>query len=351
MALLSDLLSRTRLEIGDQPSQFSFTATGDGVTKDFNLNHKPVDPLTLVVTVNGNPSGNPSGYTLEQDVGVIHFITAPALGVPITAKGVAFRYFTDTDITNFINTAVEQHTYNRSDSFGSRVTITTIPPVEEYPVAILAAIEALWILATDASFDINITSPDGVSIPRSQRYTQLTDIIRQRFEQYKMLCAQLNIGLWRIEMGTLIRTSRTTNKLVPIYMAQEIDDSRRPERVWIHNDLTGRMTPPAYNSIQDIILGQGDSYGPLEFDFPFDITGLTFKAQIRTYPNAPSIYGTFTIATLQTNTGKITLSLSATDTAYMPTRAFWDLQATNADGSFVHTYVSGQVFTIQQVTQ
>ena len=194
-------------------------------------------------------------------------------------------------------------------------------------------------------------SPDGVSIPRSQRYTQLTDIIRQRFEQYKMLCAQLNIGLWRIEMGTLIRTSRTTNKLVPIYMAQEIDDSRRPERVWIHNDLTGRMVPPAYNSVQDIILGQGDSYGPLEFDFPFDITGLTFKAQIRTYPNAPSIYGTFTINVLQTNTGKITLSLSATDTAYIPTRAFWDLQATNADGSFQHTYVSGQVFTVQQVTE
>lgn len=351
MALLSDLLSRTRLEIGDQPSQFSFSAVGDGVTKAFDLGHKPVDPLTLVITVNGNPSGNPSGYTLEQDTGVVHFITAPALGVPITANGIAYRYFTDTDITRFINTAVEQHTYNRSDSLGSRVTITTIPPVEEYPVAILATIEALWILATDASFDINIMSPDGVSIPRSQRYTQLTDIIRQRFEQYKMLCAQLNIGLWRIEMGTLIRTSRTTNKLVPIYMAQEIDDSRRPERVWIHNDLTGRMVPPAYNSVQDIILGQGDSYGPLEFDFPFDITGLTFKAQIRTYPNAPSIYGTFTINVLQTNTGKITLSLSATDTAYIPTRAFWDLQATNADGSFQHTYVSGQVFTVQQVTE
>ena len=118
----------------------------------------------------------------------------------------------------------------------------------------MATIEALWALATDAAFDINITAPDGVMIPRAQRYQQLSSIIQQRWEQYKTLCAQLNVGLWKIEMGTLIRTSRTTNKYVPIYVGQEIDDSRKPERVYIANNLTGRSPMPTNAQNYDIIL-------------------------------------------------------------------------------------------------
>ena len=190
------------------------------------------------------------------------------------------------------------------------------------------------------------------SIPRSQRYQQLTDMIAKRWEQYRTLCAQLNIGLWRIEMGNLRRTSRTTNKLVPIYMPQEIDDSRRPERVYIQNDLTGRNVPQPYTQVWDLVLYQGDSY-EIEFDFPFDTSSLTFKAQVRTYPNAPSLYASFTITTVSTSStlSKIKLSLTSSATKYMPVRAFWDLQATAAsDPDYQMTFIKGQVFTTQQVT-
>lgn len=350
MAVLSDLISRIRLELGDQPVQFTFNATGDGSTKDFTLQCKPIDPNTLTVTVNSVPVPTPSGYTLEQDIGVVHFVTAPINNADIVITGLRYRYFTDDDICTFLNTAITQHTYNRTDSFGSVVNVKNINAVEEYPLAILAVIEALWVLATDSAFDINITAPDGVVIPRAQRYQQLTGIIQQRWEQYKQLCAQLNIGLWRIEMGTLRRVSRTTNKLVPIYMPQEVDDARRPERVYIQNDLLGRSPLPSYNQIFDMVLYQGDSYS-VEFDFPFDITNLVFKAQIRTYPNAPSLYATFTVTTLQSNPGKIRLSLTKKETAYLPVRGFWDIQATsNTDPDYECTYVHGQVFTIQQVT-
>jgi hypothetical protein len=346
------LVSRVRLELGDQPIQFTYKAIGDGVTKDFTLDCKPVDPNTLVVTVGINPVPTPGGYTLEQDIGVVHFVVAPTISIPITIQGLHYRYFTDSDICTFINTAVSQHTYNRTDSYGSVVSLRTIPPVEEYPLSILAVIEALWVLATDSAFDINITAPDGVVIPRAQRYQQLTGIIQQRWEQYKQLCAQLNIGLWRIEMGTLRRISRTTNKLVPVYIPQEIDDSRRPERVYLQNDLTGRSPMPSYGQLYDLVLYQGDSF-ECEFDFPFDTTDYTFKSQIRTYPNAPSLYATFTITTISTSStlSKLKVSLTKTDTAYMPVRAFWDLQATSVtDPDYEVTYIHGQVFTVQQVT-
>lgn len=350
MAVLSDLVSRVRLELGDMPKQFTSTFTGDGVTKDFDTKIKPLEDTTLVVTVNNTAQLQPTNYTVEKDLGVFHFAVAPLSGHVIKIVGTSYRYFTDADITRFINTAVEQHTHERTDGFGTQMTLGLLPAVEEYPLAILATVEALWALATDAAFDIDIQAPDGVMIPRSERYRQLSQIIQQRMEQYKQLSSALNIGIWRIEMGTLRRVSRLTNKLVPIYLAQEIDDSRKPERVYIQNDLNGRKPAPSYAGVYDIALYQGDSWSG-EFDFPFDVTNLEFKAQIRTYPNAPALYATFDVAKFDAANGRIRLTLAPSATRYLPARAFWDLQATSeSDPTFEQTYVRGQVFVTQQVT-
>jgi hypothetical protein len=352
VAQLSDLISRVRLELGDQPSQFTYSTIADGTNTMFDLNAKYIEISTLYVTVNGVPKAYPTNYSLDATHGQITFTATPVAGAVVRVEGEGYRYFLDDDICTFVNTAVTQHSHNRSDAMGSQVTIASIQPVEEYPIAILATIEALWILATDSSFDINITAPDGVMIPRAQRFQQLTTIIQQRMEQYRQLCSALNIGLWRIEMGTLRRVSRLTNKLVPVYLAQEIDDARRPERVYIENNLLGRTPMPTTAQNYDIALYQGDSY-EVEFDFPFDTSALTFKAQVRTYPNAPSLYASFTITTVSTsaNLSKIKLSLTSSATKYMPVRAFWDLQATAAsDPDYQVTFIKGQVFTTQQVT-
>lgn len=352
MAVLSDLVSRVRLELGDQAKQFTLKFSGDGAKVDFPLAIKPLDLATLSVKVGSVDKAYPTDYTVEPDVGVIHFVTAPASGALITVSGTVFRYFTDEDLTRFVNTAVTQHVYNRTNGLGSQMTINLVPAVEEYPLAILATIEALWALATDASFDIDIQAPDGVSIPRSERYRQLTQTIQNRWDQYKQLCSALNIGLWRIEMGTLRRVSRTTNKLIPVFMAQEMDDARRPERVYIQNDLNGRIPFPTTVQVYDISIYQGDSY-EVEFDFSFDVTGLEFKSQVRTYPNAPALYATFTVEVLSATPtlSRLKLSLTSAQTDYMPVRAFWDLQATSpTDPNYQMTYMKGQVFTTQQVT-
>lgn len=352
MAVLSDLVSRVRMELGDLPKEFSAVDTGDGVSKNFDIKQRPIDPTTLVVKVNGTPIAQPAGYTVEEQHGVIHFVTAPANNAAITVTGTTYRYFVDTDIEKFVVTAVGQHTFNRTDSYGSAITIAKLPIIEEYPLVILSTIEALWTLATDSAFDINIMA-DGVNIPRDQRYSQLTNMIQQRWEQYKQLSSALNIGLWKIEMGTLRRISRITNKLVPVYMPQEIDDSRRPERVYINNDLNGR-TPVAVNiGTYDIILNQGDSWYAI-FDFPdnTNFADLVFKAQIRTFPNSPSIWASFVITVENSTTKKLRLSLPKDKSRYIPRRAFWDLQATSiSDPEFQQTYIRGQVFLSEEVTQ
>ena len=78
MALLSDILSRVRLDLGDIQKNFTFTATGDGVTTIFPTGIKPIEVVNLTVTENGNPIGYPYGYTVEQDTGIITFANAPA---------------------------------------------------------------------------------------------------------------------------------------------------------------------------------------------------------------------------------------------------------------------------------
>jgi len=352
VATFSDILSRVRLELGDLQKNFNFTATGDGTTTIFPTGIKPIETTNLYVTINNNPIAYPYGYTIEEDTGIITFATAPVAATNIAVSGLQDRYFLDSELCNFINDAVNQHTYNRVDSFGTQVTISSLDAVEEYPVAILATIEALWALATDSAFDIDIQAPDGVNIPRSERYRQLTGIIQQRWEQYKTLCAQLNVGLWKIEMGTLIRTSRTTNKYVPIYVGQEVDDSRKPERVYIKNNLTGRSPLPTNAQNYDIVLYQGNNFS-IEFDFPFDASLYAWAAQIRTYPNAPSLYANFgiTVTSHTSSLSKVTLTLQPSDTEYLPVRAFWDLTATlKTDDTKVTTYIKGQVFTTQAVS-
>jgi len=375
VAALNDLINRVRLELGDMPAQFTTVLLADG-GKDYYVKVKPLEPAYLVTTITSGAvstatatttavaigvSGTTATYaqgtdfTVEEDLGIIHFLNKiPAAGASITVSGTHYRYFSNKDIITFINTAIAQHTYNRTDSYGRQMNLALIPTVEEYPLALLAVTEALWALATDAAFDINITAPDGVVIPRSQRFSQLTSMIANRKAQYEELCKVLNIGLWRTEMGTLRRVSRTTNKLVPVYVPQEIDDARKPERVYLQNDLLGRTPTPSTAQVYDIILTQGDNWSA-DFDFPNTLTlaDYTIKAQIRTYPESPTLIASFNVAITSTAESKITLSLTPDQTKSLPLKAFWDLQFTKTSGGvviFEQTYVKGLVLADRQVT-
>ena len=353
MASLLDLVSKVRTELNDQPRQFTKTFVCDGSQVDFPLGVKPVDVNTLLVSVDGTVLANPAGYTIEATHGVVHTTSAPAANDVLSVVGNVFRYFSDAEIEYFVNTAVGQHLHNRSDGYGRAMTISMLPEVEVYPVTILSVVEALYALATDASFDIDIIAPDGVSIPRSERYRQLMGLVQQRQAQYKELCAALNIGLWRIEMGTLRRVSRTTNKLVPIYVAQEMDDARRPERVYIPTDVMGRTPASTTVGIYDIILEQGDSwYTILDFPNDTDFDDLVFKAQVRTYPGSPTLWATFAISVEDAELKKLRLTLTKEQTTVIPVRCFWDIQATSlSDDTFERTYLRGQIFNNQQVTK
>jgi hypothetical protein len=356
VATLAALSERLRFEIGDQGRSFVETFRGDGVQTRFYLTVAPIDGATMTVRVG---STNVSGTTsVEERTGLLVLASPPNDGVIVTVSGTNFKYFTTAEITQYVNTAFAEHANSTTDTNGSSVTLLTLPVVEEYPLVLLAATMALYTLATDASFDIDIISPDGVSIPRTERFRQLTEIINTRKEQYKELCNLLGIGLYKIDVFNLRRISRLTNKLVPIYRPQEIDDPSIPQRVRLAIPDYGDVTPDGDVITRDLSMYAGDDFA-IKLKFSMDLATYTPKSQLRLFHTGgraqvgPVVVGEFVITKLQSTVGgifdTIQLALSGTVTAALPYACSYDVQLTGTDGK-TRTFMTGKVFTEKQVT-
>jgi hypothetical protein len=357
MASIEQLSNRLRSEIGDIARTFNDTFVGDGVTQRFQLSQAPVQGYSLQVTVGGTDVS--SSVVIEEAVGLMYLPNAPADLAGVVVVGQSYKYFTDSEIQYYINNAFLEHSRNSTDVNGSRVNqIALLPPIEEYPLVLLASTMALYTLATDAAFDINISSPDGVTIPRAQRFNQLMQIVQERKNQYKELCALLNIGLHRIEVQTLRRISRGTNRYVPIYRPMEIDDASLPQRVRLNMPNYGDITPPSPVLSYDLSAYSGDDFS-IEYQCGFDLDEYTPKGQIRLFGNqsyaqvGPQLLGEFTITKFAYDSNgqvdSLRISLPATVTSKLPRTAYYDVQMTGPTGE-VKTYLTGKIFTETQVT-
>lgn len=347
MATLQSLSDRLRLELGDQPRSFSETIIANGVDGRYQLSYYPLYGATLTVKVNGvNVS---SSLTVEDFSGMLILNSVPANNAVIIASGTYYRYFTEAEIANYINIAFLQHSGTDTTTSGSKITLTNLPGVEEYPVILLASTLALYTLATDTAYDIDIMSPDGVNIPRSERYRQLTDLIAQRKEQYRELCSLLDIGLHRIEVATVRRIMQRTNRYAPTYLPQEVDDPSPPKRLQISIPTYMDKGQDAVLS-HDFTLYQEDSYS-FTVDFPFSLVGYNLLAQIRLYAGSPIIIETFNIVVTNSAAGTVTLSLTSNQTRKLPRKSQWDLQLTSSsDANYQKTYIKGVITRELQVT-
>jgi hypothetical protein len=347
VATLTTLADRLRDELGDFGKSFVYQFVADGTTNRYQIPYSPIDGAGLIVIDAGADVS--ASVEVEEETGFITFDIVPTAGHNIVVSGTYFRYFTNDEICYYINTAFGQHVANHADGYGRGYTIATLPGIEEYPVIIYASALALYTLATDASFDIDITAPDGVMIPRSERYRQLQQMVQTRKDQYRELCSQLGVGLYKIDVFSFRRISKTTNRYVPIYLPQEVDDRSMPQRAIIPIPSYGSAIAPSDVPTYDLVMYEGDSF-TVELDFPFDVTNYTFKSEIRLNYSDPVVAATFNVEI--TDTQKVTLSLTSTQTTGLPERAFWDIQGTTTDNpGYQQTFMRGTVFTTRQVTE
>lgn len=347
MATEDALLARVRLELGDPLEPFQSAVVGEGTLRSIELPNSPVVADSVsVMRVNASGSNAlvaGTDYVLDADGGYVMLADPLAVGDTLVSSGFATKYFTDVDLLTFISTAALQHLHNRQG-----VSLSTLPVVEEYPLVLLAVIEALYALLNDAAFDIDVSTPEGVGIPRSQRFRQLMELIEQRKGQYAELCAALNVGLSRIEVSTLRRVSRTTNRLVPVYLPQEIEDRQPPVRVFVPIDTNGGAPIEDGFPVQDIEVYEYGYYTE-QITIPGGVpAGWKVDARIRRYKDSSSLRE-FIVTVDDATAGLVTLDLTPLQTAQLPQRLFYDIRLTNRATREVRTIRKGTVTCVQQV--
>lgn len=349
MATLSSLVERVRLELGDLGKSFVTQFIADGTTNRFKLHYAPLDGPSVIVLQQGVDISDQC--LIEESTGVLITPEVPADGAEMLVSGTYFRYFTTAELEKLVTDAVAQHVGSKVDQVGRKITVENLPVIEEYPASIYAVTIALYTLATDASFDIDIAAPDGVNIPRSERYRQLMDMIQARQAQYRDLCVQLGVGMYAIEVFSLRRISKATGRYVPIYKPQEVDDRSYPDRVDIAKPTYGDKPVAWPTDAGEFTAYQGRPFSAqVSFDWP---TGTTFVAKLLNQRGSVVMVQEFTADFVETEPGKWTVDLSLTgdQTLRLAERTYWSIQEVVDGDTVIEAEIKGgNFFTVRAST-
>jgi hypothetical protein len=263
MATEAALLNSVRLELGDNLESFRDSFRGTGDKDDYDLPARNVTSLT-VYAVGGDDSiinlVENTDYTVDRAEGIITFAEPPDQDVLHVVEGKANGIFTDEELLHFLDAALSQHMGARTNQTRYRdgngfikydrpgLELSDLPREEEILVTLLTTIEALWALSTDASLDIDVQTSEGTSVPRGQRWRQITAQIDLLTQKYKDVSLAMGVGLFAPEVMTMRRVSRTTGRLVPIFAPREYDENGPPIRVLPprgdrHEDPDGPSNP------------------------------------------------------------------------------------------------------------
>jgi hypothetical protein len=258
-----------RLRLRDFPRPFICRQICSGVAWRFELPIENIDRSTIQVVLTDTTAPGTStpvlgtDFILDDHGGVITFQMAPPANLLMVAQGTYYRDFLPPELDLYVRTAYVQHTYGldpeinidvgyppvgppplnasgQPASYGTPAPLQ-VPEVEEYPISILVTIMALWDMAVGAAQQHDVHTPDGVTIPISQTFQQITQMINLLQQQYLTLSSALGVGLYRITQSRLRRISRTTKRLVPIYRSKEYDDLTWPQREMPPIDVTQQM--------------------------------------------------------------------------------------------------------------
>jgi hypothetical protein len=360
VADINSLIAKVRVELGDIGKSFVTQFTADGTSNRFRLHYAPLDATSVIVTANGVAVTDYSH--VEESTGVLvvtipyedfpslvdETTEIPIAGVDFLVSGTYFRYFTATELSSLVTTAIGEHSAKHTDSVGRKINISTLPVIEEYPVAVYATTLALYTLATDAAFDIDIAAPDGVNIPRSERYRQLMDMINARQSQYRDLCVQLGIGMYSIDVFTLRRISKATNRYVPVYKPMEVDDRSFPQRVHLSEPTYGDARPAFPTESTEFTSYQGRAF-TVDVPFTGDFTDKSFMAELRQQRGSIQTIQVFDLSVTDDEEGNYvaTLSLTSDQTMRLATRTWWIIQSVDDVTDEKLMVLEGNFFTVR----
>ena len=198
-------------------------------------------------------------WSLDDRNGLLKFTDPAVLNKRALVAAYYYTWFADSDLNVHAQQAANETVYNTSmdanDLEGAYADVT----------AMSAVVRALWSMALELSFDIDVSTPEGMYIPARQRFAQVMQMMQYWEGEYTQRANALNIGFGALEQFRLRRVAYMTGRYVPVYVDREIDDHRWPKRLY----------PP----IPDGTLGPDTTED--------DIIELTESGELRNYARGP----------------------------------------------------------------
>lgn len=253
-------MSGARTYLRDFPQYFTASTEFSEYNPVIQLPHKNVAPQELIVNV-ATAAGTLVGrlktsasvvadathftYTLDSREGLIKMLDAPTPDGWGSAQGVNIggyyhKWVAPSDLRFCTEVVLAEHADDNPD-----FTVEGMPDAHADVVSLGAAIEVCWSLLFEFSRDIDVSTPEAIGLPLTQRFRQVEDLLAMLLDKYRTKANMLGVGLERIRVSQLRRQSYTTNRYVPVYKMREWDDASFPVRLFPEIDQNDPSTPPA----------------------------------------------------------------------------------------------------------
>jgi hypothetical protein len=256
MATIENIMEGARSYLRDFPRYFTASVAIAGTPRVIQLPHRNVAPSELYVEAKG-PNSTAVGklkrgdvvpdedvftYTLDVREGLLKILEAPTNGwegaVYFNIDGYYFEWVSPGDMRFYTEVIIAEHGTDNA-SF----QLHNVGDAEEDLLSLGAALEACWALMFEYSRDIDVSTPEAIGVPATQRFRQVEDLLMRLIDKYKTKANMLGVGLERVRVSQIRRQSYTTNRLVPIYKHREWDDASFPTRLFPPIDQTAPSTP------------------------------------------------------------------------------------------------------------
>lgn len=248
MATLSDVSSGARTFLRDFPMFFEVDQ-GPINTLTVRLPHPLVanDTLAVYTTEPAVPPAAPvttptTAWALDERNGLLKITDETLLNKRLLIAGYHYSWFLDSDLTFHAGQILSEFTYS-----GAISGIRDMAPAQVEVTMLGTVVRALWSLSMELMLDIDVNTPEGMTIPARQRYGQVLQMLGPFEAEFQAKADMLGLGLGALQMLQLRRVALTTGRYVPVYTDREIDDPRWPKRQWpLIADPVPHDVEPAY---------------------------------------------------------------------------------------------------------
>jgi hypothetical protein len=258
MATIESIMTGARSYIRDFPKYFTASVERQVAPRVLKLPHAnvapqelyiqavgPTDSLTGLLQTGGGgivPSATEFTYTLDVREGLVKVLQAPTDGWGDTKyfniDGYYFEWIAPADMRFAAEVVLAEHADDDPD-----FAVHNVADAHEDVICLGTAIEICWSLLFQFSRDIDVSTPEAIGLPLSQRYRQVEDLTARLVDKYRTKAGMLGVGVERIKVSQLRRQSRSINRLVPVYLPREWDDAAFPVRLFPKIDQTSPSTP------------------------------------------------------------------------------------------------------------